>query len=482
MKKKLLLGLSLLISVFIHAQQKECLNDFEYLVNKIQCDYPGYSTKVTSTTSIQLMQLKQKLETKIVRYPDSCWYYLTEYTNWFKDKHLRVIRKKVKKRTTTEDKPVPQFFKITYDSLNNSGKSIEGVWLGRGKFAIVKAPEDDFYYGVAIKYRRYKENQIMYKICIAENNEFTAVSYASDGSIKNKLKFSMHLNNKILEIHNRTRCVRVSTDEIADMALLQSYIPENHSGSNIWPVASSLGDSTYYLRIPSFHNNVALNLVKKNWDEISSRPNLIIDIRNNGGGQDQYYKVLAQLIYTKPYTSKGVEWYASKGNIKDFEDQLANGQIKNGAEGIKWTKSLLSEMRKSVGQFVVHPMMGKDKVIERDSIFSYPRKIGIIINENNASSAEQFLLEAKESEKAILFGNENTDGVLDYSNTTRAEFPSGHFRLKYPMTRSRRLPEYPIDNIGISPEINIPFPATQQLYDRLDSWVYFVKHYLELKN
>jgi hypothetical protein len=50
------------------------------------------------------------------------------------------------------------------------------------------------------------------------------------------------------------------------------------------------------------------------------------------------------------------------------------------------------------------------------------------------------------------------------------------------MTRSKRLPENPIDNIGIAPDVIIPFPATEQLYDKLDTWVYFVKNYLELLN
>jgi hypothetical protein len=49
------------------------------------------------------------------------------------------------------------------------------------------------------------------------------------------------------------------------------------------------------------------------------------------------------------------------------------------------------------------------------------------------------------------------------------------------MTRSRRLPDNPIDNIGIAPDvITIPYPSTEQLFDRLDQWVYFVKKYLEL--
>jgi C-terminal processing protease CtpA/Prc len=111
-----------------------------------------------------------------------------------------------------------------------------------------------------------------------------------------------------------------------------------------------------------------------------------------------------------------------------------------------------------------------------------PRNVGIIINEGNASSAEQFLLAAKESDKVILFGNCNTAGVLDYSNITPNPLPSNNYQLWCPMTRSKRLPENPIDNIGIAPDVMIPFPATEQLYDKLDNWVYFVKNYLELVN
>ncbi len=211
-----------------------------------------------------------------------------------------------------------------------------------------------------------------------------------------------------------------------------------------------------------------------------SRPNLIIDIRGNGGGLDNYYQKLAELIYTNPYESKGAEWYASKGNIKLFEDALKKGEIRDGAEGIKWTESLVQAMKKNVGGFVTHPMSGNDKQEIKDSIYLYPKKVGIIIDEENGSTAEQFLLDAKNSKKVILFGNHNTAGVLDYSNAVCEKFPSTNFELTFPMTRSQRLPEFPIDNIGIAPDIRIPFPSTEQLYDKLDDWVYYVKNYLEL--
>lgn len=118
-----------------------------------------------------------------------------------------------------------------------------------------------------------------------------------------------------------------------------------------------LGDSTYYLRIPSFYNNTSNDYVKQHWNEIMARPNLIIDIRNNGGGQDQYYKELKKIIYSEPYISKGVEWYASKGNIKSFEDAMDKGEIRNGEEGMRWTQALVGAMKKILAALLHIPIM-----------------------------------------------------------------------------------------------------------------------------
>ncbi|HKI88530.1 MAG TPA: S41 family peptidase, partial [Draconibacterium sp.] len=340
--------------------------------------------------------------------------------------------------------------------------------------------KDGGFVGIAVQYPNFKRNQVMFEFSKPDDNTFNLTSFNPANSRVSKGKASLHLNNKVLEIHDDTRFVRHTSDETSDKALLYSYIAEYPNGLNTYPVAMGITDSTYYLRIPGFQSDYSNDIVVQHWQEITSRPNLIIDIRNNGGGQDNYYQKLAELIYTHPFKVKGVEWYASKGNIKLFEDALKNGEIKNGEEGIKQTESLVEAMKKNVGGYVSHPMSGGTEEEKTDSVYPHPKKVGIIINERNGSSAEQFLLAAKNSKKVILFGNHNTAGVLDYSNTVPVTFPSGNYTLRYPMTRSKRLPENPIDNIGISPDVIIPFPSTLQLYSRLDDWVYFVKNYLEL--
>jgi len=481
----LIILISLYIDNSLFSQSNDCLKDFDYLVKKIQTDYPGYNDKVTESNHLQLVLLEKEIREKINMYPDSCEYYFNNYTDFFKDHHLRVNR--IYNKQQTEIMNVSTYGKNLYvdiDSLQQATKnstSIEGIWEGFWqKFIVTK--DGQKYVGIIVNSQDWENGQIIYEFEPINDTVFNVINHSL---IKNKntyiTKASLHLNGKILEMHDDTRFVRKSDSEILDKTILYSYVPMFPNGRNTYPLALYLNDSTFFLRIPSFNNNIGNEFVLKHWEEITSRPNLIIDIRNNGGGQDKYYEELAKIIYTKPYESKGVEWYATKGNIKSCEDAIKNGEIINGDEGIKWVQALLEAMKKNIDGFVTHPYnLNDNEIVKYDTIYFMPRKIGIIINEGNASSAEQFLLTAQQSDKVILFGNCNTAGVLDYSNTIPNTFPSNNYQLWCPMSRSKRLPDNPIDNIGIAPDVIIPFPATEQLYNKLDTWVYFVKNYLEL--
>ena len=483
--KKIIMTVVLLgtLSFLTKAQTNECIKDFDFLVQKIKADYPGYSAKVTAKTAPELAKLEQELRKKIQLYPDSCRRYLSRYADWFKDHHLRISGLRSSSKVAGS-KPELKYNMISADSLKmlRLRKSTpEGIWHTYfGDIAIAKSANGQDYIGTSISFRNYEKKQIIFTLTPEKQNEYALISYPYYNNYKPlEGKASIRLNENIIELHDDMQLVRKTNSESYDNALLMSYIPEYPNGSNIFPLAMQLSDSTFYLRIPSFGDDRGNKLTKKHWKEITSTPNLIIDIRNNGGGQDDYYSLLSDLVYSQPYESKGVEWYATKNNIKFYEDLIKNGELKGGEEGLLWTKTLIAEMKKNIGGFVVHPMMGKDRMISNDTVYAYPKRVGIIINGGNASSAEQFILTAKHSSKVTLFGNENTAGVLDYSNVIGENFPSNKYELLFPMTRSRRLPNNPIDYVGIAPDIMIPYPATEQLFGRLDQWAYFVQSYLE---
>jgi len=474
----LIVLITVVINKFALSQTTDCLKDFDYLVKKIQADYPGYNDKVTSANQAELAVLEKEIRQKISKYPDSCGHYLNEYTNFFKDHHLGVRRIWQRNNQPPEILEISTYGKnlqINVDSLHQVTKNatgIEGVWEGfRQKFIVTK--DGQRFVGIVVNNQGWKSGQVLYEFVSVNDTVFDVINYSL---IKDrntyKTKASLHLNGKIIEIHDDTRFIRKSDSEILDKATLYSYVPLYPNGRNTYPVAMYLSDSTFYMRVSSFYSNTGNEFVIQHWDEIMKRPNLIIDIRNNGGGQDNYYQELAKIIYTRPYESKGVEWYASKGNIKLFEDAMKKGEIRNGEEGMKWTQALVDAMKKNVGGFVTHPYSASDNTTaKRDTVYPMPRNIGIIINEGNGSSAEQFLLAAKQSKKVKLFGT-STWGALDVSNLYEVESPCKEFELTYCLSRSLRIPGMVIDDIGLQPDFYLDKTIPK------DKWVEFVNEIL----
>ena len=122
----------------------------------------------------------------------------------------------------------------------------------------------------------------------------------------------------------------------------------------------------------------------------------------------------------------------------------------------------------------------KSDTIRRDTIYQFPQLVGIIVDDYCASSCEQFVLSAKNSSKSIIFGT-RTLGVLDYSNVVPEKLLTKGLKIRYPMTRSTRLPEQPIDNIGIAPDIKINLPIYLNTKSEIDDWIIFVNDYLKKK-
>ena len=201
-KKTLIISFVILISFIAQAQKSDCLKDFDYLVEKIRNDYPGYNDKVNKETLSGLKYLEQEPRNRIIQYPDSCGKYLSLYSSWFKDNHLRVRRNSANLNTSTkeESKNQPRFYNINLDSICNKCKSIEGIWIDyRGQMAIAEKKEGDFV-GIAIKYPKYERNQIMFEFSQLGNNEFNMTSFNSINSRTQKGKASLHIENKVLEI------------------------------------------------------------------------------------------------------------------------------------------------------------------------------------------------------------------------------------------------------------------------------------------
>ncbi|RZK53485.1 MAG: hypothetical protein EOO87_12815 [Pedobacter sp.] len=217
---------------------------------------------------------------------------------------------------------------------------------------------------------------------------------------------------------------------------------------------SELDTETMLLRLPSFEwsekkkLDSLLSIYQK---QLKQKPYWVIDLRGNIGGTDYVFSGLLPFLYTDPIKILPDEYWSSVGNIQILKENLADENTS--ASSKEFLAKLINLMEANIGSFV-NPS-GKDSFTSKlDSVYPYPKKVGILIDRNVASSAESFLLIAKQSSKVKVFG-ENSAGVLDYANTQFFDLPEPEFKLVAAISRSKRLPNNPIDNIGIKPDVKI---------------------------
>jgi C-terminal processing protease CtpA/Prc len=210
-----------------------------------------------------------------------------------------------------------------------------------------------------------------------------------------------------------------------------------------------------------------------NKEKILQTENLIIDLRNNDGGSDRSFREILPYIYTNPMRIVGLEFRSTKLNNQRMLDFINKPEYGFDEAGKKWAKEQYDKLEKRLGQFVNL----ESSVVSIDTMktmYPTPKNVGIIINEVNASTTEQFLLAAKQSKKVKLFGT-TTFGLLDVSNVYAVKSPCNEFEIYYSLSRSMRIPEMTIDNKGIQPDYYIDKSVPQY------KWVDFVNEILNTK-
>ena len=249
---------------------------------------------------------------------------------------------------------------------------------------------------------------------------------------------------------------KYSRKRIEYWTLMDEYHPK--------PASCKVDNDTWLIRFPSCDNTQALAEQSVREYLASGCSNLIIDIRGNGGGRDDSYQPLFQLLFDTPDCSRdGAMLRYTEASIKRCG--LTEEKLKE--------LSLPTDFA-SAPEYVVWVKDGA--TFHFDSISSFPKKAAIIIDNSVASSGEELVLDARlASSRTRIYGRDNTAGCVDTGNCPHFKPAGRNLTIQYPMSYSTRWEKDTcVDPTGIAPDVRITLPYPKRLTDNVDEWVLWV--------
>lgn len=479
MKKCFLLILTLFILKNGYAQNCSCVDNFSWLKETMEKNDAGFQYAIDQKGEKAYQKhsdiYAKKVQSIIIK--EKCTEALLEWLRFFRNGHLWIGLNNDLKKTQAIDsaKIIEQYknseiFPFDEKRFNEYVSNIEhpgyeGVWTSPPYLVGVKKVKDE-YIGFIIEADGlyWKKNQVKFKIS-EEKGQASATYYLKNHSVK-KFNEVQLLGNNYLQL-GFVIFKRIAPNFPSDTSIERYF---RLLATDV-PLFEKLSENTAILRIPSFsysEKRLIDSTIEVNKDIITSTENLIIDLRDNGGGSDESFQSILPLIYTNPLRTVGLELLSTPLNNQRMSDLINNRDLSD--EDKKWAEDALKKLNKHLGGFV--NLDSTNIVIERfDTIYPYPENVGIIINGRNGSTTEQFLLAAKQSKKVKLFGT-TTMGVLDISNMYTVNSPCNDMKLAYALSKSLRIPEMAIDDKGIQPDYYIDKSIPKY------GWVEFVESVL----
>ncbi|PKP30755.1 MAG: hypothetical protein CVU00_13410 [Bacteroidetes bacterium HGW-Bacteroidetes-17] len=447
-----------------------CNETLNKLIIKVEKEYPGFQDK-TKDSILYNNYKKQLLEISMTTSNESCIDILQKYTAYFRSSHLSISKLNATLPTVSKDLIVKDAIEVDIANFNkyveNSKDSLEGIWTsGSYKVGIIKKANSYNGFIISSQNESWKPSDVKFKL----EQDGKAVYYMGDHS-QNANTFSV-VKNSIL-FFNNTKVAFIkefpsppfTKEEIeAEVNKLEGFYLKPNS------------DKTLYLKIAGFDPAYTARiekLIESSKTLLKSYKNLIIDVRGNGGGSDYSWHPLRPYLYTNQVRGLGAEYLVTQTLIDGLTNWANNADKEKYADEIEKVKRDVNRMKGKLGEFIPTSEEGNAGFFTLDSVYQNPKSVVILVDKDCGSSTEQFLLHAKQSKKVKVFGTP-TYGVLDYSSVRRFDFECSGYVLMMPTFRVMRLPDYPLDNIGIQPDV---------FMDKyIGDWIKYATEYLENKN
>ncbi len=458
MKKLALLIFGIVCFGVVSAQECDCKTNFEWMKTTFENNDAGFSYALENKGQQAYDDHNKRILEKVksASTTSDCVTILNEWLKFFRSGHLGI------------DYTYPQTENVAPTVFAASFPNWETLKVDMKKFEKeLNSKKEPDYEGIW--------ESSVYKIGIKKvNSEYIGfiVESGADTWTKDQVKLRFEVSGKKAKSTFYMRDHSAVESDVVEMlgknylqlgnVLLERVYPKYETEKHIAdyfkmldaekPYIDELNATTLYFRIPTFSHLAKTEIdsvIVANKEKILKTESLIIDIRDGTGGSDRSYYEILPFLYTNPIRTVGVEMYSTPLNNQRMIEMVNNPEYGLSEEDKKEMMEAYEKLNNNLGKFV---NLGDNEdnvyVREYDTIYPYPKNVGIIINHRNGSTDEQFLLAAKQSKKVKLFGT-TTRGVLDISNMYGVESPCKEFSLWYALSRSKRIPDFTVDEKGI---------------------------------
>jgi hypothetical protein len=446
----------------LFGQNCDCSSQLDFTIKFYEQNNPAFQTIKTIPKTYNLylkevQRIKKEAENKMEI--DYCIIYLDQYVTLLKDHHSDIGFNLSRIDLSTPDliadfkksQSFKQFKKEKIDSnqitsmlsIKNT-EDIEGIYSNGTSivFGIVNNKNDpNSYLGLVLKSNKLLElGHVLLELTRTQDNTFNVTyNVGLMGFNFQKLIKSQKIENGLIPSFGFSKISPTSNEKEYEL--------------------KELNDSTNYIKLSSFDGKLTDEL-NAFYDSIHikiiSKPYLIIDIRNNGGGSEKSYLNMLKYAYTNPLKIDSALVWVSEENIKRYEEE---SEEKN--------KELINRMKSAKPYTFIPQALGGENTWSLDSAMTYPKKIALLYNRGTASAAEGMIVYFSQSNKVITVG-ENSGGYMGYGNVMTSQTPCGKYTIR--STTTKYIEKSKFEFIGIEPKYK---PAQNE------NWILFSEYILQ---
>ena len=471
MKKYILIFL-VLVSINSSGQTCDCNKYFEWTKSMIEENDAGANYAINSKGREFYNVYNQSFQEKAVNINsiNDCVSLLRSWLSFFRKGHIGLylnsnedLQSVTQEHLIFKKKTSKEIEKIEKDVLRNDIQNIEYFWK-IADYSIVIKKEKEHYIGFLNC--DYGENWKKGDVKFYFDLNFTKGVYFNGDRSTEKIQNIQYLENKFLLLDNSLVTKMDDRIRLTNETELKYKIRFEEN-----PFIYQINNETIYIKLPSFSQEykAQVDSLVLDWDiKLRKTKNLIIDVRNNGGGADKTYHSILPYIATNNIYINQIEYLSSRINNEEWENILKTPDLP------EFDRNLISDFTKRLNQnfggfeklFLEENYLGVT-FLPFENIFSHPKNVAILINKNTGSAAEQFIQDARQSWKVKLFGQQ-TAGALDVSNVKSITSPDNLLTLVYATSRYVTFNKLIIDDIGILPDFYINENINEE------EWIKFV--------